>query len=48
MDRNHARKVLKMLDRINQEIDLLGNLILQNKTKPVPVPIKAKNRRSIL
>lgn len=37
-----------MLERLNQEIDVLGNLILQNKTKPVPVPIKVKNRRSIL
>ena len=48
MNRNRARKVLQMLDRLNQEIDYLGNIILQNKTKPVPVPAKAKNRRSIL
>lgn len=43
MNKDHAKKVLKMLDRLNQEIDLLGNIILKNKMKPIPVRIKIKD-----
>jgi hypothetical protein len=43
MNTERAKNVLQMIDRISQEIDLLGKLILQRKLKPVPVPAKRKN-----
>lgn len=42
MDMNQANRVLAMLDRINKEIDVIGNIILKRKVKPVPVPVRSK------
>jgi len=42
MNREQAKKLLKMLDRINQEIDLLGEMIVNNKLRHVPIPVKTK------
>ena len=39
MNKIQAKKVLQMLDRIGQEIDILGNTILNNSLKPVPVSL---------
>ncbi|MCG8306724.1 MAG: hypothetical protein MI975_04975 [Cytophagales bacterium] len=47
MSKEHAKKILVILDRVNQELDLLGNIIMQNKLKPIPVPVEHKNRRWI-
>jgi len=46
MTREHAKKVLMLLDRINQEIDILGNAIRTTKLNPMPVPVhgNVKNR----
>jgi len=44
MNSKQAKRVLMMLDRIGQEIDLLGNIILQRKIKPIPVIVKGKDR----
>lgn len=44
MDKKRAKKVLAMLDKINDEIVILGNIIIKSKLKPVPVPIKTKDR----
>ena len=43
MNRTQAKKVLQMLERINQEIDLLGNVILNKGLKHVPIPVKDQN-----
>ena len=40
MNKIQAKKVLLMLDRISQEIDILGNTILNNPLKPVPMSVK--------
>lgn len=48
MDKKQAKKVLAMLDKINDEINILGNIILKRKLKPVPVPIKTKDRFRIM
>ena len=40
MNKLQAKKVLLMLTRINQEIDLLGNIVLNKTLKPVPVKVK--------
>ena len=47
MKSKQAKKVLMMLDRIGQEIDVLGNIILQRRIKTVPVPVKNKDRFKI-
>jgi hypothetical protein len=44
MNREQAKKLLQMLDRIHHEIDILGQMILRNKLKPVPVHVKNKNK----
>lgn len=43
MNKVQAKKVLRMLERINQEIDLLGNVILNRKLKPSAIPVKRNN-----
>lgn len=42
MNRERAKTVLMKIERINQEIELLGNLILRNKLKPLPIPVKQR------
>ena len=42
MNTERAKTILQKIDRISQEIDLLGKLILQRKLKPIPVPVKSK------
>ena len=44
MELREAKRVLEMLDRINREIDLLGNILVPKKTKPVPVMAKHRDR----
>lgn len=44
MNKDNARKILKMLDRINQELDFLGNAILREKVEPVPVRVKNEDK----
>lgn len=41
MNKEQAKKVLMMLNRINQEIDMLGNAILNKNLKPIPVRAKS-------
>jgi len=43
MNREKAKKLLQMLDRINQEIDVLGHMILKKKLKPAPIPVKGND-----
>lgn len=40
MNRERALKIMKILDRINQEIDALGKVALPNQLKPAPVRVK--------
>lgn len=44
MNKEQAKRVLLMLDRINQEIDLLGNTILNKSLKPAPVKVKITDK----
>ena len=44
MNKEQAKKVLKMLDRINQEIDLLGNTIFNPALKPAPIKVKSTGK----
>ena len=41
MNKEQAKKVLMMLNRINQEIDIIGNAILNKNLKPIPVRVKS-------
>lgn len=43
MNREKAKKLLQMLDRINQELDVLGHMILDKKLKPAPIRVKSRN-----
>ncbi len=40
MNKEHAKRVLMLLERINQEIDILGSAILKTKLNPIPVRVK--------
>lgn len=44
MNEDNAKKILMMLDRINKEIDFLGNAILKDKVEPVPVHVNRNGR----
>ena len=44
MNKENAIKILKMLDRLNEEIDFMGKAILREKLKPVPVHVKNNNK----
>ena len=44
MNKEQAKKILLMLDRINQEIDLVGNAILNKTLKPAPIGVKGTNK----
>lgn len=44
MNKEKAKKVLLMLDRINQEIDLLGNMIFNKALKPASIKVKSKDK----
>ncbi len=44
MNKEQAKRVLVMLDRVNQEIDLLGSIILNKSLRPVPVKAKIANK----
>ena len=44
MNKEQAKKILLMLDRINQEIDLLGNTILNKTLKPAPIRVKGTDK----
>ena len=41
MNKEQAKKVLMMLNRISQEIDILGNAFLNKSLKPIPVRVKS-------
>lgn len=40
MKKEKAHRILKMLDRINDEIDLLNKSIFREKFKPAPVSVR--------
>ena len=42
MNSKEAKKVLLMLEKINREIDILGNIITKPKLKPIPVPVNQR------
>jgi hypothetical protein len=44
MNKKQVKKVLLMLDRINQEIDILGNMMFNASLKPVPIKVKDENK----
>lgn len=44
MNKEQGKKILMMLDRINQEIDLVGNAILNKTLKPTPIGVKGTNK----
>lgn len=44
MNKEQAKKVLRMLDRINQEIDFLGHTIFNTALKPAPVKVKSTDK----
>ena len=44
MNMNNAKKILALLDRIGNEIDLLAKNISDQKPQPIPVPVKEKGR----
>lgn len=39
MDKMKAKGILAMLNRINQQIDLVGKILVTNKVEPIPVRI---------
>ena len=41
MNKEKAKKILMVLNRINQEIDILGNKLLNKQLKPAPVKVKS-------
>jgi hypothetical protein len=45
MDRIKAKHILKTLERINIEIDLLGKILVNKGMKPVPVHVKIQRDR---
>jgi hypothetical protein len=44
MKTNQANKILKVLERLNAEAELIGKILLQHNAKPVAVPIRVNNR----
>jgi hypothetical protein len=44
MNKEKAKKALLMLDKINQEIDLLGNTIFNKTLKPAPIKVKSSDK----
>jgi hypothetical protein len=44
MNKEQAKRALVILDRINQEIDVLGNSILNKSLKPAPVKVKITDK----
>ena len=44
MKLSQANKILKVLDRINAEVDLLGKIIFPQNSKPVAVPVRVNDR----
>jgi hypothetical protein len=45
MDRIKAKSILAMLEKINKEIDTLGNILITNQVKPIPVRVRVQNPR---
>ncbi len=45
MDRMKAKRVLMMLDKLNNEIDLLGKILVNRGMKPIPVHVKVQKNR---
>ena len=44
MNKEQVKKVLLMLDRINQKIDILGNTMFNTSLKPVPIKVKSGDK----
>ncbi len=40
MDKKKLSRVLNVLDRIDSEIDGITELLLRNKVRQIPVPVK--------
>ncbi len=43
MDRLKAKSILAVLDKINNEIDLVGKILINNQLKPVPARVRAQS-----
>jgi len=44
MKSSQAKKILRVLDRLNARAELIGKMILQNNVKPAPIPIRVNDR----
>lgn len=44
MNKERAKRILLMLDRINQEIDVLGKTIFNKNLKPAPIKVKSTDK----
>ena len=44
MNKKQVKKVLLMLDRISQEIDILGSTMFNASLKPVPIKVKSGDK----
>ena len=44
MNKEKAKKVMMVLDRINREIDFLGKVIVPKTPNPAPVRVKSWDR----
>ena len=44
MNKKQVKEVLLILDRINQEIDILGNMMFNASLKPVPIKVKSEDK----
>lgn len=44
MKQSQLKKILQVLDKLNQEIDVLGNSVLKTPLKPMPIPVRTNKR----